>query len=277
MKALSLVCLCLLGVVNPGRVAAGPYAPAAGQPGSTAIAAGDASIVGWATGVADLTRGSTDISDGAAVPASYGSGADALGAADATPVSATPVVSLGDGGSITVTFSAPIYDGAGYDFAVFENGFSDGYLELAFVEVSSNGIDFFRFDSISTTQTTTQIGENGLLDPTDIHNLAGKYRAGFGTPFDLNELASVSPLLDVSRVTHVRMVDVVGTLNPAFAGRDSADNIINERWEPNYYGGPTGQEGFDLDAVGVMNAIPEPGMVGLFLLGLGWIYWVRRR
>jgi hypothetical protein len=49
----------------------------------------------------------------------------------------------------------------GYDFAIFENGFPFGsgsfYLELAFVEVSSDGKHFVRFNAISNTDTTQQI------------------------------------------------------------------------------------------------------------------------
>ena len=52
---------------------------------------------------------------------------------------------LGDDGSLVLTFPAPIADGAGPDFAVFENAFSTEFLELAFVEVSSDGTNFTRF------------------------------------------------------------------------------------------------------------------------------------
>ncbi|MDA3833964.1 MAG: hypothetical protein PF495_11260, partial [Spirochaetales bacterium] len=59
------------------------------------------------------------------------------------------VVSLGRGGSITMTFDPPVENGNGWDFAVFENAFNDYNLELAYVEVSSNGNDFVRFDTVS--------------------------------------------------------------------------------------------------------------------------------
>src|SRR5207249_2137736 len=122
------------------------------------------------------------------------------------------VVSLGDGGQITLGFDKPIRNGSGADFAVFENGFASGslaFLELGFVEVSSDGMNFFRFDATSNTQTTTQVASFGLLDATNLNNLGGKYVAGFGTPFDLQELAGRSPFLDVNDVRFVRIVDVV--------------------------------------------------------------------
>ncbi|NJL30946.1 MAG: hypothetical protein HC898_04585, partial [Phycisphaerales bacterium] len=161
---------------------AGPYAPAANQPGSTAIFKDSPLLVAWATGFENLVRGPQDINNPAGPVASHGTGDLALGKAVGNSFD---VVSLGDGGHITLTFATGIRNGPGYDFAVFENGFSDTFLELAFVEVSSNGSDFFRFPSFSLTQTTTQVGGFGTLDPTNLHNLAGKYRQGFGTPFDL--------------------------------------------------------------------------------------------
>ena len=87
--------------------------------------------------------------------ASFGSAASALGPADAydfgtglPSTSPTTVVSLGDGGSITLTFAHPLSDGTGPDLAVFENAFNDTFLELAFVEVSSDGANFVRFPAI---------------------------------------------------------------------------------------------------------------------------------
>ena len=97
----------------------------------------------------------------------------ALGAADAA-VDPANVVVLGDSGRITLTFSGVIYNGPGFDFAVFENGFSDTFLELAWVEVSSDGTHFFRFPGFSLTPSA--VGSFGTLDPTNIEGLAGKFR-----------------------------------------------------------------------------------------------------
>jgi len=203
------ICLCLTAFVR-----AGPYSPPAGQPGSTAIHKNDARFVGWATGVT-VERGYNDISNPDLGYAYYGDEDNALGKAEGDFYS---VVSLGDGGAATLTFDYPITNGNGYDFAVFENGFKSGsnyFLELAFVEVSSDGNNFFRFDSVSLTPTNVQVGGFGTLDATNLNNLAGKYSVGYGTPFDLEELKDVSPLLDVNSVTHVRIIDVVGFVEPA--------------------------------------------------------------
>ena len=231
----------------PPALAAGPYDGAAGTPGSLAVAYTDPEIVGWATGFTDLVRGFAQIDQPDFGYAGFGVGEYALGAVRReTSDDVYDVVSLGDGGSITLTFAEPIADGEGWDFAVFENGFAGSFLELAFVEVSSDGVNFFRFDAYSETQTTTQVGSFGVVDPTNLRNLAGKYVGGKGTPFDLAELAGRSPLLDIHAITHVRIVDVVGTINPTYATRDALGRIINEPWPT-----PFSTGGFDLDGVAV--------------------------
>ena len=95
----------------------------------------DAAFTAWATGWEDYDPG-------AAVDTQWQVPDNALGKAQGSPYD---VVCLGRGGVITLTFDAPIRDGAGWDFAVFENSFSDTFIELAYVEVSSNGTNFTRF------------------------------------------------------------------------------------------------------------------------------------
>ena len=221
-------------------ITAQSYAPPAGQAGSTAIAKSSSVFIGWATGITVL-RGPQDIANPTGPLASSGNPNDALGG------TSTGVVSLGDGGSATVTFASPIANGSGFDFAVFENGFSDTFLELGFVEVSSDGINFFRFPSHSETQTTTQIGGFGAVDCRYINNLAGKYRANYGTPFDLSDLPD-NALLDKDNITHVKIIDAIGTINPLYASHDSHGNIVNELYSTPYATG-----GFDLNAIGVIN------------------------
>ena len=267
MRTLVLMC----AVLSPSLALAGPFAPPADQIGSTAVPYDSTSIVGWATGYQDLVRGPMDISNPSLGLASYGSGVDALGPADAQNDS-LPVVSLGDRGHITLTFASPIRNGPGADFAVFENGITDTFLELAFVEVTSDGTHFFRFPSVSLTQTATQVGPFDSLDATNLYDLAGKYRRGFGTPFDLAELAGTSGL-DINAVTQIRIVDVVGSINPAYGTLDSLGNLINDPWPT-----PFATGGFDLDAVGVLNfaPVPEPG-TSLMLMSAALIFTARRR
>jgi hypothetical protein len=240
------------------------FDPQVGQPGSLAIAKTDSAFTEWASSVAAFTRGPQDISDPGSPLASFGVPGNALGPGNANN---SNLVSLGDGGSITLGFSSPITNGPGADFAVFENGFLVGnaglaFLELAFVDVSSDGANFFRFASVSLTQTNTQVGGFGLLDARNLNNLAGKYIAGFGTGFDLNELANVSPLLDVNNVIAVRITDVVGSIDPRFGTLDSRGDIINDPFTT-----PSATSGFDLNGVGVIHAVPEPSSAILCFVG----------
>lgn len=242
---------------------AGPYAPAAGKAGSTAIAATSAGITNWATGYFGYQPGAN-------VTASFQTPAKALGAATG---STTDVVVLGDNGRITLTFSGAIYNGAGADFAVFENSFSDTFLELAWVEVSSDGTNFFRFPG--TSLTASPVGSFNNIDPTNIDGLAGKYRAGWGTPFDLSTLAGTAGL-DIDKVQYVRLVDIKGDGSVL----DSAGHAIYDPYPTSASGG------FDLEAVGVLHwrapsdvaVVPEPSTLSGMLLGaLGLLALGRRR
>lgn len=228
-----------------GSAVVAQYAPGAGNPGTTAIYKDSSVFVGWAT-QCQIVRGWQDVSNTSLGYANAGDSSMAIGAAGSNAI-----VSLGDGGVATMTFANPIGNGPGWDFAVFENSFDDSFLELAFVEVSSDGINFFRFPAHSLTDTTVQTGSFGSTDPTKINNLAGKYRAMYGTPFDLAEMMSI-PGLDIQQVTHVRVIDVVGSINTQYCTRDTANNPVNDPW-------PTGfaSSGFDLDAVGVIYENPE--------------------
>ena len=203
------------------------FAPRAGEPGSTAIHKDSLIFTSWAIS-AQLNRGYQDISDTSLGKITVGTEASVLGKAGENGV-----VSLGDGGSIVLEFNPPIQDGAGVDFAVFENGFfykdSLDFLELAFVEVSSDGIHFFRFPAQSFTQSVIQVDTFDGLDARKINNLAGKYAYGFGTPFDLADLTD-NPELNKDNIQFVRMVDVIGSIDSQFVCRDKNENAINDPW-----------------------------------------------
>jgi hypothetical protein len=209
---------------------AGPYPPAAGEPGSTAIDKDDSAFVAWATGWQDYEPGSE-------VDAAFQTPEEAVGKASGT---ASDVVSLGRGGQITMTFNTPIENGEGWDFAVFENAFSDTFLELAYVEVSADGKTFVRFDNDSLTPEP--VAGFGAVDPTNIDGFAGKYRQGYGTPFDLEDVG-------LDQVSYVRLIDIVGD----GADEDTSGHVIYDPY-------PTvGSAGLDLDAVGVSNGAAYPG------------------
>jgi hypothetical protein len=167
---------------------------------------------------------------------------------------ASGVVSLGDGGNAIVSFLYPVKDGPSWDFAVFENSFNDDFLELAFVEVSSDGVNFFRFPSHSLTDTSVQVGSFGSTQANEIDNLAGKYRGLYGTPFDLQELSGISGL-DLTHITKIRIIDVVGCIQNQYASYDSGGRKVNDPWPTPFPGG-----GFDLDAVGVIHQNTTAGI-----------------
>lgn len=212
---------------------------------SPAIPTASPLIVGWATGHSEYVPGA-DVSASFQNPAGgYGSAASGL-------------VVLGNAGRITMTFDAPITDGAGDDFAVFENGFLQNstsqllFTELGYVEVSSNGTDFVRFDSAS--QQTAAVGAFGFQDPRLLGGLAGKDPAGFGTPFDLtaltNEAAVRNGTVDLAAITHVRIVDVVGAADYPTVGDTYPDSFGRQIIDAHK---TVGSGGFDLTGVAVLH------------------------
>ena len=217
------------------------FAPEPGVPGSTAIHADSAIISEWASNLT-VSRGYIDIAIPGLGFATYGSTQDAIGPADGLSV-----VSLGDGGEAVIQLEQPIYDGPGPDFAIFENGFIDHYMEFAFVEVSTNGVDFVRFASTSEIPLTTQIDNFSTSDCRMVNNLAGKYRQNYGTPFDLNELND-SSAIDIMEINYIRLIDVVGSINPSYGSSDAYGNLINDPYPTPFESG-----GFDLDAIGLIH------------------------
>jgi hypothetical protein len=224
-----LVILCLWGYSHVSA----QYDPAGGEPGSLAIPV-DHPVTFFGADSAWIERGWQEIEDTTIGKVTHGTIDDALGLPD------RQVVSLGDGGSITLFFRDAIEDRSGFDFVVFENGFKVGeeyYLELAFVEVSSDGKNYKRFPAISLTDTMNQVGGFETLQPTQLSGFAGKHQGGYGTPFDLAEL-------EMDSIHFIRLIDVVGKVDRTLGSTDSRNQIIND---PYPTPGPSG--GFDLDAV----------------------------
>jgi len=256
--------------IYPGQDRSYPFHDAAGSADTTALYKTDTSIVAWGTGYTDLEYGD-DVAEMWQTPAK------ALGAAQGISMD---IVSLGRGGQITLTFANPITDGDGFDFAVFENSFSSTFLELAWVEVSSDGEHFVRFPYFSYTGSS--VGGYGQVQPIEIHGFAGKYQAGYGTPFDLTQLRLAyesardgtdgvftdeykASLLDgfaylnLNAITHVRLIDVVGD----GSAHDVDGNVVDGSgiqggviYDPYKTFGSTG---FDLDAVAVIHQLEAIG------------------
>ena len=274
MKAPTFFLLVPAVLLMHGGLQAGPYSAASNDPAN----ASDAPVPGF---VGPDGEGGARIDDGFGVflhPRNYvnplflGWAADVPdyspapgvsgGFADET-VSLGPVtgdnfdiVSLGDlsaaqisggalPGSITLHFANPIRNLTGADFTVFENALSavDGGIfgELAYVEASSDGVNFVRFPSASlSTDVAPAERAYRTINPTEIFNLAGKHvnanGQSWGTPFDL---AAVG----LSSASYLRIVDIPGS----GAFRDSANRPIYDAWLT------SGSGGIDIEAVGAIS------------------------
>jgi len=187
-------------------------------------------------------------------------------------------------GTITVGFPRGIRNGAGPDFAVFENGkdYGSGLVaDLAYVEVSSDGVNFARFAGVSTNADylDASFGTGyASIDETNVYNLAGKHHDGWGTPFDLEELADhalvTAGQLDLENIQYVRMVDIPGINDGTFV--DSLGNPVLDAWVTLNSGG------FDFrlsEGVAVLHPVPEPASLILLataVLSLGGIVWRQR-
>ena len=212
------------------------YSPGVAEVGFEGIEQGSTRLIGWASGIEDVRYGGE-------VDPQFQITERALGPANGTPFDVT---SLGSGGTLTLRFDPPIADGDGADFAVFENSFNDTFLELAYVEVSSDGVYFTRIPSAYLGRDP--IGRFQEHEPDLIDGLAGKHRAGYGTPFDLYSL-TWSPevqrgALDLHHVAYVRLVDIIGD-------GQSDDHFGRPIYDPY----PTASSaGFDIDAIGVLHS-----------------------
>ncbi len=137
----------------------------------------DENIIAWAKGI-EIKR---------AINATAGNYYDAIGQANTTNY-----VAILDGYA-KASFDRPITNQEGADFVIFAHNDSEN--GRAFVEVSSNGTDFFRF----TEKTTVQ-------------NL------GYGTAYDLDNLAD-NENLDKNNIRLVRLIDDnMGVFNLAGIG-----------------------------------------------------------
>ena len=212
------------------------YPAAAEEEDSTAIHMDDPRLIEWATGYVEPINYGEEVEDKWKTPQK------ALGKAVGTSID---ILCTGRGGSVILTFDNPIKNGSGFDFAIFENSFDSTFLELAFVEVSSNGNDFIRFDNSYLGNEKIDVYEGHVANL--IEGLAGKYKQKYGTPFDLNVLSNkskvISGLINLNNINYIKIIDIDGS-GVRF---DSFNNPIYDPYPC------TSSAGFDLDAVGVIN------------------------
>ncbi len=182
----------------------------------------------------------------------------------------THVLSLGTSGIVTLGFDVSIANGPGEDFIVFENPFSilDQYgdptgmvfAELVYVEVSTDGINFVRFPSIS--RTANPVNPYQGICPENVTNLAGVYPvfanvdqndidpfdpdgAG-GDAFDLDDLLDYplvqNGVVDLQNICYLKIIDILG------------DGLcLDSQGNPIYDPTGFGNNGADIDSVAVIN------------------------
>ena len=155
----------------------------------------------------------------------------------------TDTYSLGTGGSLTLHMEPPLVDGHGADLLVCENPFYvtgtlQSFAETAFVEVSTDGVQFARMPNNYTGPSEPLPSFTGihparyrgfagampvsasppLVDPLDLP-------AAGGDAFDLAELEDhplvLAEQLDLADVRYVRLVDV-----EAGVDLDSAGHLV---------------------------------------------------
>ncbi len=196
------------------------------------------------------------------------------------------VLTLGNGGVVTLGFEVVLTDGPGADFTVSENGFefSGGvFAEVCSVEVSTNGVDFARFSTryggppgplgdFEVLPYATYAGLSGgavvlanvvtnSIDPFD-PVVSG------GEAFDLAGLADhplvLAGLVDLTQIHFVRLVDLLSGQEV-----DSRGTVI---WDSG------GASSADMDAVAVIqhtgNQAPGTPEVDFFFDAAGYLHLV---
>lgn len=263
-------------------------------------------FVGWATRVVSYQPSdATDFYGQNGIGPQFANPALALGAVtgnnmdivsmgdmDATEI-ADYQAGIGSGpGTLTLAFDVAITNGAGADFAAFENGFVSNsntgagsaagqmFAELGYVEVSTDGINFATFPSSYLNYLDGGPSSQAYLtqDVSNIYNLVGKhanaYGVSWGTPFDLDDLLDselvLSGLVDLDEINYVRIVDIPGD----GTWTDADGNPIYDAWVT------WGSGGLDFEAIGVINAaspVPVPAAVWLLGSGVLGLVGIRRR
>lgn len=195
-----------------------------GAQAGAALAGGDP----WLDRVRAFEPGPSSGFNATALPGIVLGGPEGLGQA----AGSVDVVSLGHGGRIVVSFDDnAVVDGEGDDLVIFENAFLSGslvYRELAFVEVSADGVAWTMFP----------------FDADTFEGLAGSEPVFAASDNDVDPLAPAAggdrfDLADVG-LDYVRFVRLT----------DAGDSID----DPGNWTFPGSKGGFDLDAAGAIHS-----------------------
>ncbi|MBI4952188.1 MAG: hypothetical protein HY908_09150 [Myxococcales bacterium] len=140
------------------------------------------------------------------------------------------VVSLGDGGEVTLAFGdTAIVDGPGADFVVFENPFQPlgdpdlVFAELGTVAVSADGVTFVAFPCSADDTAPPPYGSCAGWHPVLLDGDAGPVdpETSGGDPFDLADVglaeARFVRVVDRPDLASVLDLDAVGIVHPSCA------------------------------------------------------------
>ncbi len=197
-----------------------------------------------------------------------------LGGPEGNPGGSLHVYNLGVGGEIIVRFHEPvIYNGTGTDFTVFENPFytttsdfpqGSVFLETGTVAVSSDGGFFLEFPTDYLASGEIPSGTTGDASPARYVGFAGVQpvfanssngidptdpAVSGGDLFDLEDLVGLpgAENVDFDNIRYIRI-------------RDTGENPVDSDGDPvpdPYSGLGTFDNGFDLDAIAVVNGKPD--------------------
>lgn len=169
------------------------------------------------------------------------------------------------GGTLVLEFSDNIIvDGPGIDFVIFENAFrmlgtDDYFIEPATIEVSADGVHFYRF-AVDFVPHYRADGSLNLWNPFSYpQGFAGVrpvYSQG-GKPSPLNPALAGGDTFDLADLPGAplrwaRFVRIVSTGDSAMTDRDG-DVVRHSNSAPTWGASGKGNSGFDLDAAAAVN------------------------
>lgn len=195
-----------------------------------------------------------------------------------SPFGTDEIVSIGEGGQLTVQFGSPVVDDPanlfGIDLIIFGNsGFIDGNFpngqmttpaalfgaDFATVEVSANGVDFFAVSGMPDALFPTQ----GYLDVTPFQSTAGSIPSDFLKP--LNPSLTLSSFDGLTYAAALALYDGSGGGTPIDIAGSGLSSISYVRISVPDDGDPLTFLNAEIDAFA---NVPEPSTLSLVLLGV---------
>jgi hypothetical protein len=194
------------------------------------------------------------------------------------PFAADEIVSIGEGGQLTVQFGSPVVDDPahpfGIDLIIFGNsgfidgGFPNGQMttpatlfgaDFATVEVSADGANFFPIGGMADALFPTQ----GYLDVSPFQGTAGNLPTDFRKPMDPS--LTLSSFDGLTYADALALYDGSGGGTPIDIAGAGLGSISYVRVSVPDDGNATTFNNAEIDAFAI---VPEPGTLGLVLLGV---------